>query len=115
MKRRALLTFFLILNGALFSAWASAAGDAEAGGKLFNKTCGGCHSIGENARNGFGPQLNGVIGQLAGTVPGYQFSDAMKNSGGCGRAVCRRGCVRRRPRASATEGRDLHRSGWRGP
>lgn len=81
MKHRALLTFLLILNTALFSAWASAAGDAEAGGKLFAKTCGGCHSIGENARNGFGPQLNGVIGQLAGTVPGYQFSDAMKNSG----------------------------------
>jgi mono/diheme cytochrome c family protein len=44
----ALLTFALMLN--LGSA--HAAGDAEAGGKLFAKTCGGCHSIGEGARGG---------------------------------------------------------------
>ena len=79
MQPQALLT--LILAGALFSTGAAAAGDAQAGGKLFSKTCGGCHSIGENARNGFGPQLNGVIGRLAGTSEGYQYSDAMKNSG----------------------------------
>ena len=71
----------LSLCAALLSHGAIAAGDAEAGGRLFTKTCGGCHSIGENARNGFGPQLNGVIGRLAGTSEGYQYSDAMKNSG----------------------------------
>lgn len=60
---------------------AFAAGDAEAGGKLFTKTCGGCHSIGEGARGGFGPQLNGIIGRPAGTTTDYQYSDAMKNSG----------------------------------
>ncbi|MBP3933008.1 MAG: cytochrome c family protein [Pseudomonas sp.] len=79
MKYPALL--ILSLCAALLSHGAIAAGDAEAGGKLFTKTCGGCHSIGENARNGFGPQLNGVIGRLAGTSEGYQYSDAMKNSG----------------------------------
>jgi cytochrome c len=73
----ALLTFALILN----TAPAFAAGDAEAGGKLFSKTCGGCHSIGEGARGGFGPQLNGIIGRPAGTTTDYQYSDAMKNSG----------------------------------
>ena len=81
MKPLALLTLALILTGGLFSTGAAAAGDAQAGGKLFTKTCGGCHSIGENARNGFGPQLNGVIGRLAGASAGYQYSDAMKNSG----------------------------------
>ena len=50
-------------------------------GKLFAKTCGGCHSIGEGARGGFGPELNGIIGRPAGTTPDYQYSDAMKNSG----------------------------------
>ncbi|MBO4969009.1 MAG: cytochrome c family protein [Pseudomonas sp.] len=79
MKYPALL--ILSLCAALLSHGAIAAGDAEAGGRLFTKTCGGCHSIGENARNGFGPQLNGVIGRLAGTSEGYQYSDAMKNSG----------------------------------
>ena len=77
MKYRTLITLALVFT----AGPAFAAGDAEAGGKLFTKTCGGCHSIGENARNGFGPQLNGVIGRLAGTSEGYQYSDAMKNSG----------------------------------
>ncbi|MCK3828695.1 cytochrome c family protein [Pseudomonas sp. W2Aug9] len=72
-----LLTLALTIVGAP----AFAAGDAEAGGKLFTKTCGGCHSIGEGARGGFGPQLNGIIGRPAGTTPDYQYSDAMKNSG----------------------------------
>lgn len=81
MTYRALLTLLVTLNAGLFSLGAAAAGDAEAGGKLFTKTCGGCHSIGENARSGFGPHLNGVIGRQAGSLPGYQFSEAMKNSG----------------------------------
>lgn len=77
MKFFALLTLTLIFN----AAPAMAAGDAEAGGKLFTRTCGGCHSIGPDARPGFGPQLNGLIGRLAGTSQDYQYSDAMKNSG----------------------------------
>ena len=63
----ALLTFALMLN--LGSA--HAAGDAEAGVKLFAKTCGGCHSIGEGARGGFGPDRNGIIGRPAGTTADY--------------------------------------------
>lgn len=73
----ALLSLVLLLN----THSAFAAGDAEAGGKLFAKTCGGCHSIGEGARGGFGPELNGIIGRPAGTTADYQYSDAMKNSG----------------------------------
>ena len=42
---------------------------------------GGCHSVGEGARGGFGPELNGIIGRPAGTTTDYQYSDAMKNSG----------------------------------
>lgn len=81
MTYRALLTLLVTLNAGLFSLGAAAAGDAEAGGKLFTKTCGGCHSIGEGARGGFGPELNGIIGRPAGTTQDYQYSDAMKNSG----------------------------------
>ncbi|KTC63913.1 cytochrome C [Pseudomonas fluorescens ABAC62] len=72
-----LLTLALIFN----TQAVLAAGDAEAGGKLFTKTCGGCHSVGEGARGGFGPQLNGIIGRPAGSATDYQYSDAMKNSG----------------------------------
>ena len=81
MKHIALLARVLALSASLFSVAATAAGDAEAGAKLFSKTCGGCHSIGPDARGGFGPQLTGVIGRLAGTTEDYQYSDAMKNSG----------------------------------
>jgi cytochrome c len=58
----------------------SAAGDPAAGEAAF-KACRICHQIGENARNFVGPELNGVIGRKAGTVPGYNYSDANKNSG----------------------------------
>ena len=71
----------LTLALTVIAAPALAAGDAEAGGKLFTKTCGGCHSIGEGARGGFGPELTGIIGRPAGTTTDYQYSDAMKNSG----------------------------------
>ncbi len=73
----ALLTLALMLT----TGQAAAAGDPEAGGKLFAKTCGGCHSIGEGARGGFGPQLNGIIDRPAGTTADYQYSEAMKTSG----------------------------------
>ncbi|WP_426245315.1 c-type cytochrome [Pseudomonas sp. TWR3-1-1] len=81
MNLSAFTTLALTITLGIFSAAAAAAGDADAGAKLFTKTCGGCHSIGPGARGGFGPQLNGVIGRTAGITPGYQYSDAMKNSG----------------------------------
>ncbi|GHE67895.1 cytochrome c-550 [Camelimonas fluminis] len=58
----------------------AAAGSAEAGEKVFLK-CRACHQIGAGAKHLVGPELNGVIGRKAGTVAGYSFSDAMKNSG----------------------------------
>ena len=42
--------------------------------------CKACHSV-EPGMNGAGPSLAGIFGDKAGTVPGYEFSDAMKNSG----------------------------------
>lgn len=81
MKSPFLPSLALIIAAGLFSSAAIAGGDAEAGGKLFTKMCGGCHSIGNGARGGFGPQLNGVIGRPAAATKDYQYSDAMKNSG----------------------------------
>ncbi|SDR92453.1 c-type cytochrome [Pseudomonas prosekii] len=81
MNHAAVMTSALVLCAALFGNPAHAAGDAEAGGKLFSRMCGGCHQVGESARNGFGPQLNGVIGRTAGSAEGYQYSEAMKSSG----------------------------------
>ncbi|QTD31317.1 c-type cytochrome [Pseudomonas fluorescens] len=79
--KNAALTFALILNAGLFSTPTLAAGDAEAGATIFPRLCGGCHQVGESARPGFGPELNGIIGRPAGTSANYVYSDAMKNSG----------------------------------
>lgn len=42
--------------------------------------CKVCHSV-EKGDHGIGPSLAGVYGTKAGDIPGYQFSEAMKNSG----------------------------------
>lgn len=54
--------------------------DAAAGEKVY-AACKACHQIGETAKNGVGPELNGVIGRKAGSVAGYNYSAANKNSG----------------------------------
>jgi cytochrome c len=72
-------TALIVLMLAACASWAHAAGDASAGEAKF-KVCRTCHQIGENARNFVGPELNGVVGRKAGTVPGYNYSDANKNS-----------------------------------
>ncbi|OOV99475.1 c-type cytochrome [Pseudomonas sp. MF4836] len=79
MKKTAALALLFTL--ALLGSLAHAQGDAEAGGKLFKRICGGCHTIGPSVRSSFGPQLNGIIGRPAGSASDYQYSEAMKNSG----------------------------------
>src|SRR4051812_49215155 len=59
---------------------AALAQDVTAGKSSFNK-CLACHAIGEGAKNKVGPELNGLDGRKSGTVEGYSYSDANKNSG----------------------------------
>ena len=54
--------------------------DVEKGQAAF-KVCMACHSIGAGAKNKIGPELNGLDGRKAGTVAGFSYSDANKNSG----------------------------------
>jgi cytochrome c len=54
--------------------------DAAEGQKVFNQ-CRACHQIGPNARNLVGPKLNGLFGRKSGSVEGYNYSAANKNSG----------------------------------
>ncbi len=54
--------------------------DPAEGEKAF-AVCKTCHQIGEGAKNAIGPQLNGVVGRKAGSVEGYNYSDANKKSG----------------------------------
>ncbi len=79
MKRvQAILCSALTLVGSCDLAMA--AGDAAAGETTF-RVCRTCHRIGEGATNFVGPELNGVVGRKAGSVPGYNYSDANRNSG----------------------------------
>lgn len=54
--------------------------DAENGANVF-KRCAACHQIGEGAANGLGPHLDCIAGKKAGHVEGFNYSDAVKNSG----------------------------------
>jgi len=43
--------------------------------------CRACHQVGPTAKNAVGPHLNGLFGRTAGSVEGYNYSPANKNSG----------------------------------
>ena len=74
---------FVILSAAVLFLGLPAAAhaqDAAAGEKVF-AVCKACHQIGPNAKNAVGPELNGVVGRHSGSVEGYNYSPANKNSG----------------------------------
>ena len=54
--------------------------DLAAGENSFKK-CLPCHSVGEDAKNKVGPLLNGLEGRKSGTIEGYNYTEANKNSG----------------------------------
>jgi cytochrome c len=82
MIYRTMIWSRLITGTALAAALATAAvaQDVTAGEKTFN-ACRACHEIGDGAKNEVGPVLNGVVGRKSGSYPGYNYSDANKNSG----------------------------------
>jgi cytochrome c len=56
----------------------SGPGDATRGKAVFEKRCTGCHAMDADRE---GPRLAGVFGRKAGTVPGFEYSAGLKNSG----------------------------------
>jgi cytochrome c len=62
------------------SPGAAVAQDLAAGENSFKK-CLPCHSVGADAKNKVGPVLNGLEGRKSGTIEGYNYTDANKNSG----------------------------------
>jgi cytochrome c len=61
-------------------ASAAHAGDAAKGKVVFQR-CAICHRVDKGGGNGLGPNLFGIVGRKAGTVAGFSYSAAMKNSG----------------------------------
>ena len=66
--------------GGMSLAWlASAATPTGTPGAADFSRCDGCHST-QAGQNKIGPSLAGVVGRSSGSVPGYDYSDAMKNA-----------------------------------
>jgi cytochrome c len=59
----------------------ASAQDAAAGEQVYRRLCLPCHEIGEAAKTKLGPPLNGIDGRKAGTIEGFNYSPANKNSG----------------------------------
>jgi cytochrome c len=57
-----------------------AGADIERGETLYFQ-CRACHTIEQGGANKVGPNLWGMFGRSAGQVPGFAYSDAVKNSG----------------------------------
>lgn len=64
---------------ALSASQSANAQDVSAGERSFNK-CRACHQVGETAKNGVGPELNGLFGRHTGAVEGYSYSAANKGA-----------------------------------
>ena len=71
--------WLLIFSAIAMSVSPAAAGDAALGQKVFNK-CKACHDVAE-PKNKVGPSLKGLFGRSAGSLEGFAYSEAMKNSG----------------------------------
>ncbi|MER2510266.1 MAG: cytochrome c family protein [Amaricoccus sp.] len=81
MQTSKLVTLILVLGAApAASAWAQDADIAAKGEKIF-KRCAACHMVGEGAENRVGPEMNGLNGRVAGTLPDFKYSDAMVEAG----------------------------------
>lgn len=50
--------------------------DPRNGAAAFVRQCALCHTVDRNGPNRFGPNLFGMIGRRAGTVPGFRYSEA---------------------------------------
>ncbi len=78
MNRLPVIVFFAAASLVAFGptrAHADSPGEA-----IFKKNCALCHTV-EAGKNKIGPSLAGIVGRKAGSVPGYTYSEANKNSG----------------------------------
>jgi cytochrome c len=74
------MAFVIAAAIAALSAQTVWAQDIAAGEQSFKK-CLACHAVGPDAKNKVGPVLNGLEGRHSGSIEGYSYSEANKNSG----------------------------------
>lgn len=62
----------------------AATGDLAVAQAQFHKSCGTCHTVEANAPPRQGPNLRGVVGRKAATLPGFAYSNALRAAGSNG-------------------------------
>jgi len=72
----AIAAFALFLASPAIAAHA----DPTRGERVFQR-CDSCHSVVDDGSKLQGPNLNGIVGRRAGTLPGFDYSDAMIAAG----------------------------------
>jgi cytochrome c2 len=70
------------------AAEAAGAGAADpvliAAGETVFRKCSACHKVGEGAKNGVGPQLNGIVNAAMGQIDGFKYSATLAEMGAAG-------------------------------
>ena len=61
-------------------AGASQAADVAKGEAAFVRQCAICHTIDKGGENRLGPNLFGIVGRKAGTVPGFKYTNAFRTT-----------------------------------
>jgi cytochrome c len=69
-----------LISLAAASASSAEAEPSAARGRLLFLRCASCHDISSTASPKIGPNLSGVYGRKAGSLPGYSYSAAMKHA-----------------------------------
>lgn len=81
MDRRSYVRLPAAILAALCLATTASADTGEEDDKVaFNNACRTCHAI-DAGDHRLGPSLHGVVGREAGSIDGYGFTSAMKQSG----------------------------------
>jgi cytochrome c len=78
MRRSTHAAALLALLGSAIAA-SAAGGDAKRGLQAFS-ACQTCHTVTRGGANGIGPNLFGIAGRKAASLPGFYYSPALKNS-----------------------------------
>ncbi len=78
--RKLLIGLVIVISMTGYGRVACAQSAEEAAGRVVFNHCIACHFI-EPGKQGFGPNLHGVYGRTAGTLPGFAYSAALPKSG----------------------------------
>lgn len=69
----------LLLSQIIQAAPACAPETVQKGAQVFSTECSVCHAVQPNVQGLIGPNLKGVVGRTSGTLPGFTYSQAMRD------------------------------------